>query len=149
VLLTPLPLKIAVDSAIGDHPLPVFLQAFGPAGGGATPVLVDDDRLDGRGVVLDAVDGVGGALLVAVRQRETLEVAEKVAAEVEHELLAGVRAEHAQREQLQLREEGHGQEQGDGEDQYRGRAAARGPERLQEDRQRVVADGAVDGDLQR
>ncbi|MHC4827867.1 MAG: ABC transporter ATP-binding protein [Planctomycetota bacterium] len=39
-LLTPLPLKIAVDSAIGDHPLPVFLQAFGPAGGGATPVLV-------------------------------------------------------------------------------------------------------------
>jgi ATP-binding cassette, subfamily B, bacterial len=30
-LLTPLPLKIAVDSAIGDHPLPGFLQQMLPA----------------------------------------------------------------------------------------------------------------------
>jgi len=30
-LLTPLPLKIAVDSAIGDHPLPAFLQEVLPA----------------------------------------------------------------------------------------------------------------------
>lgn len=31
-LLTPLPLKIAVDSAIGNHPLPGFLHALLPAG---------------------------------------------------------------------------------------------------------------------
>jgi ATP-binding cassette subfamily B protein len=30
-LLTPLPLKIAIDSAVGDHPLPVFLQWLLPA----------------------------------------------------------------------------------------------------------------------
>jgi len=27
-LLTPVPLKIAVDSVLGGHPLPVFLQPF-------------------------------------------------------------------------------------------------------------------------
>jgi ATP-binding cassette subfamily B protein len=30
VLLTPLPLKIAVDSVVGDHPLPGFIAAFVP-----------------------------------------------------------------------------------------------------------------------
>src|SRR6266568_4828379 len=30
-LLTPLPLKIAVDSVLGHHPLPRFLQAWLPA----------------------------------------------------------------------------------------------------------------------
>ena len=29
-LLTPVPLKIAVDSVLGGHPLPVFLQPFFP-----------------------------------------------------------------------------------------------------------------------
>src|SRR5437016_14183337 len=32
VLLTPLPLKIAVDSVVGSHPLPGFIAAFVPAG---------------------------------------------------------------------------------------------------------------------
>jgi ATP-binding cassette, subfamily B, bacterial len=31
LLLTPVPLKIAVDSVIGDHPLPAFVDAFLPA----------------------------------------------------------------------------------------------------------------------
>src|SRR5437867_10150008 len=32
-LLTPLPLKIAVDSGIGSHPLPRLLRVLGPAAG--------------------------------------------------------------------------------------------------------------------
>src|SRR5919201_1303338 len=32
VLLTPLPLKIAVDSVVGDHPLPGFIAVFVPDG---------------------------------------------------------------------------------------------------------------------
>ncbi len=31
VLLTPLPLKIVVDSVLGSHPLPAFLQAMFPS----------------------------------------------------------------------------------------------------------------------
>ena len=34
-LLTPLPLKIAVDSVIGSHPLPRFLDALLPAAAAA------------------------------------------------------------------------------------------------------------------
>src|SRR5258706_415497 len=43
-LLTPLPLKIAVDSAIGSHPLPGFLQRIGAPAlqsrGGAVAIAV-------------------------------------------------------------------------------------------------------------
>src|SRR2546422_11355650 len=37
-LLTPLPLKIAIDSAIGNHPLPRLLAVVAP--GGSTPAAV-------------------------------------------------------------------------------------------------------------
>src|SRR5437660_11076006 len=36
-LLTPVPLKIAVDSVLGGHPLPVFLQSFFPETAAQSP----------------------------------------------------------------------------------------------------------------
>ena len=39
-LLTPVPLKIAVDSVLGGHPLPVFLQPFFPESAAQSPTAI-------------------------------------------------------------------------------------------------------------
>src|SRR5207244_12757484 len=39
-LLTPVPLKIAVDSVLGGHPLPVFLQSFFPETAAQSPTAI-------------------------------------------------------------------------------------------------------------
>ena len=39
-LLTPLPLKIAVDSALGSHPMPRFLDALVPAAVTGAPTVL-------------------------------------------------------------------------------------------------------------
>src|SRR6266513_3168711 len=39
-LLTPVPLKIAVDSVLGGHPLPVFLQPFFPETAAQSPTAI-------------------------------------------------------------------------------------------------------------
>jgi ATP-binding cassette, subfamily B, bacterial len=39
-LLTPMPLKIAVDSALGGHPLPAFLQPFFPETAAQSPTVI-------------------------------------------------------------------------------------------------------------
>src|SRR5947199_3975700 len=64
-LLTPLPLKIAVDSVIGSHPLPPFLDALLPAVATAskTAVLVLVAGLLVAIALLNQLQGLASSLL--------------------------------------------------------------------------------------
>src|SRR5262249_7237180 len=61
-LLTPLPLKLAVDHVLGSHPLPDFLETLLPAASD-TAVLILAAGLAVAVAVLGEVARLGGALL--------------------------------------------------------------------------------------
>ena len=58
------------------------------------------------GVVLDAVDGVGGAARVVIGERQPLHLLDELGAEVEHEPLPDVGPHQRGREALELAQRG-------------------------------------------
>ena len=67
---------------------------------------VDQDVLERGGVVLDAVDGVGGAARVMIGERQPLHLLDELGAEVEHEPLPDVGPHQRRREALELAQRG-------------------------------------------
>ena len=107
--------------------------------------------LDCRGVLLDAVQRVGGPARVVIGHRQPLHLVDEPGAEVEDQPLTDVGAEQRAAERLELAEQRHDQEQADGDPEDGGGGASGGRRQHgpRERRQRARADDGIDDDLQR
>ena len=112
---------------------------------------VDDDALDGRGVVLDAVRRVRRAGHVVVGEREPLDVPEQARPEILGQLLAGIRLQEIRGHVEQGAEHRREDEQRRRQPQeHRGRPGEAGGEhRLQPAGKRPRPDHRVHGNLER
>ena len=111
----------------------------------------DHNILDRGGVLLDAVDGVGGSPRVVIRGGQTLDLFHEAGSEIEDEPLPDIGAQQRAGEGLHLTERRHGHEQPDREQQDRigGPCGSVRDQRPQERRQRVSTQNGIHHDLER
>ena len=81
---------------------------------------VDRNRLDGRRVVLQAVDGLRGTPSVVKQERQSLDVAENLAPQLQEEPFPRVRPQKRNGQPLQLARNGHDHQQSDRKKKRRG-----------------------------
>ena len=117
--------------------------------GGDDPI--DHDVLDRRYVILDSIEGVGGATRVVIRHGEALDLAHEPGAEIEDEPFADVGAQQRARKPLELAERRDGNEQANREQQDRGGGLRGGfrEERLQEHGQWVPTKDRIHRNFER
>ena len=110
-----------------------------------------DQILDRRHVMLDSIEGVGGATRVVIRHGEALDLVHEPGAEIEDEPFADVGLQQRARKPLELAERRDGNEQANREQQDRGgglRGAFR-EERLQEHGQWVPTEDRIHRNFER
>ena len=129
----------------GDH------RHEGDRRGGERNDGFDHNILDRGGVLLDAVDGVGGSSRVVIRGGQPLDLVHEAGSEPEDQPLPDVGAQQRARERLHLTDRCHGHEQADRQQQGRvgGRRGSVRDERLQQRRQRVSTQNRIHHDLER
>ena len=110
---------------------------------------VEGDALDGIGVVLNAVGRIAGAAAVVVRERQALDVAEQLGAEILQQLLARVGVQHPRQDALDLAQQREREHQRGDEHEHRRvrRLHRRGRQEGDERRHRLRADHGVHGQL--
>jgi len=110
-----------------------------------------DQILDRRYVMLDSIEGVGGATRVVIRHGEALDLVHEPGAEIEDEPFADVGLQQRARKPLELAERRDGNQQANREQQDRGGGLRGGfrEERLQEHGQWVPTEDRIHRNFER